>query len=95
MKTCQYQFIFNDTFHNDSCDGQFPLQKQSATTVVFEQDQPWMAPLDEFIKFLSSIYGYDISDSVTYETLEEKLKKHIPNYEDDEDIYGDVGREFE
>lgn len=90
----QYQFIYNSAFSNDSCDGQFPLQKQTATTVVFEDGQTWMAVLDEFLHFLSNVYGYDIAKEVNYRTFEDRLADHKINLEDDEDIWGDIGKEF-
>lgn len=64
--------------HVDNCgimDSEYPLHSEHTATHVFESSTTWHAVLNQFIHFLEGIYGYNISDQVHYETLEDKLAR--------------------
>jgi len=41
----------------------------------YEYGIPWDMVLNDFISFLSGIYGYDIRNKVKFETTEEKIER--------------------
>lgn len=69
----------------DDCGPNFPIAKTAQTSVQFHDEATWDVVLNEFISFLSSVYGYDISQSVHFESLEEKLAKTREKYNLDEE----------
>lgn len=69
----RYTFICEE--YDSESDLQFPVEKDIKVTLSFSDQATWDAVLDQFISFLSSVYGYDIHKSVKYATLDEKIKK--------------------
>lgn len=62
----------------DNCgimDNEYPISSKHKATHVFDSSTTWHAVLNQFIHFLEGIYGYNISDQVHYETLEDKLER--------------------
>ena len=49
----------------------------------YEFDTPWDEVLKDYIDFLSFVYGYDIRDKVSFETLEEKTERLSSMFEGD------------
>lgn len=81
----QYSFQYST---RDDCGSDFPVAKTITQNVEFHDEVLWTVVLDDFLSFLSSVYGYDIRDQVEYLSYEEKLqalsKKHNLD-QDDED----------
>ena len=48
----------------------------------YEYGTPWDEVLRDFIQYLSGIYGYDISDKVKYETLEDLVHCWAQDYDE-------------
>jgi hypothetical protein len=63
----KYIFKYDDE-GEDAVEG-FPLRKQFTHEVTIAEGETWEVPLRSFTDFLSSVYGYDISESVTVNTL--------------------------
>lgn len=70
MNQYSFQYAIRDDVGQD-----FPVAKTSAVTLEFHDSVLWTTVLDEFINFLSSVYGYDIRDQVEYLSYQEKLQK--------------------
>lgn len=68
--------------NQDDCEGEFPRAKSINTNVEFDDASAWDAVLREFLDFLSSIYGYDISKSVDVKTFEQRMAFFANNEED-------------
>jgi hypothetical protein len=66
-KMSKYIFKYDDE-GEDAVEG-FPLRKQFTHEVTIAEGETWEVPLRSFTDFLSSVYGYDISESVTVNTL--------------------------
>lgn len=59
----KYSFSYVDPYnHNNSPD--FPLSKEVFTSVLIHDDASITTPIREFVQFLSSIYGWDVSKKV-------------------------------
>lgn len=66
----QYSF----TYYGASDDGsEFPTAKRVSTSLTFHDETTWDVVHREFVDFLSSIYGYDISKSIDVETFEQRI----------------------
>jgi hypothetical protein len=63
----KYIFKYDDE-GEEAVDG-FPLRKQFTHEITIAEAEVWEVPLRSFVDFLSSIYGYDVSESVTVSTL--------------------------
>ena len=57
---------FNSMHHTD---GEWAFSK------AYDDATPWDTVLTDFLVFLSGVYGYDIRDKVSFETLEEKTER--------------------
>lgn len=93
--TMNFRFVFS-TENTDSTD-YFPIEKTLEADLVFDDAISWDKVLEQFLQFLGSCYGYDITDQVRYETLDEKvarLKEEIGDW-DDEEEESTEGREFQ
>jgi hypothetical protein len=66
----QYKFEHID-YDNDVI--KFEFSKADATT--------WDEVLEKFLKFLSAVYGYDISEQVEYTTMDDRLFATDPLYD--------------
>ena len=75
----RYNFSYYSAEDNGS---EFPISTGITRDVVFHDSSPWDVVLTEFISFLSSIYGYDISKSVDVQTLEQRMAAFRNNEED-------------
>jgi hypothetical protein len=68
-------------FEHIDCDNdviKFEFSKADATT--------WDEVLEKFLKFLSAVYGYDISDQVEFNTVHQRFNElHKFTFEEDED----------
>jgi hypothetical protein len=47
----------------------YPITRDFQHTITINSDEAWEVPLKSFVTFLSSIYGYDISESMSIDTL--------------------------
>lgn len=66
----QYSFAY----YGASDDGsEFPTSKGVTTNLTFHDATPWDVIHREFVDFLSSIYGYDISKSIDVQTFEQRM----------------------
>lgn len=93
--TMNFRFVFS-TENTDSTD-YFPIEKTLEADLVFDDAISWDKVLEQFLQFLGSCYGYDITDQVRYESLDEKvarLKEEIGDW-DDEEEESTEGREFQ
>lgn len=95
----EFQFIHRDAY--PEADGDFPNQTVNTKSVVFSDGTVWTKVLDQFLDFLSSVYGYEVKESVKYETFTEKMariKAKYPDLDDTDDDFEDPfdteGREF-
>ena len=50
---------------------------------TYDDATPWDTVLTDFLQFLSGVYGYDIRDKVSFETLEEKTERLSSMFEGD------------
>ena len=73
--TKRFVFAYEQYDSPDRECSEFPLRTASTVTHDFDVDCTWDTILTQFIHFLSSIYGYDISQSVQFETLEDKIRR--------------------
>lgn len=74
--------------HVDACgtpDSEYPISSEHTATHAFESSTTWHAVLNQFVHFLEGIYGYNISDQVHYETLEDKLERLRSRLDDEEE----------
>lgn len=93
--TMNFRFVFS-TENTDSTD-YFPIEKTLEADLVFDDAISWDKVLEQFLQFLGSCYGYDITDQVRYESLDEKiarLKEEVGDW-DDEEEESTEGREFQ
>jgi hypothetical protein len=67
------EFRFNYYTEQDDYTAEYPTRKILEQTVNFDDAATWDLPLNEFIGFLSSCYGYDISKHVKVSSFEERL----------------------
>lgn len=76
------QFQFTCVEHNETLPltEEFPQAKTSNITVQFGDSVVWTSVVDEFLNFLSSIYGYDIREQVEYLSYAEKKLKLEERY---------------
>lgn len=74
--------------HVDNCgimDSEYPLHSEHTAMHVFDSSTTWHAVLNQFVHFLEGIYGYNISDQVHYETLEDKLERLRSRFDNEEE----------
>jgi hypothetical protein len=62
----KYTFKFEE--YEDFVDG-FANNREIKYSADFDPFDTWEAPLKSFLDFLSSVYGYDISESITLHTV--------------------------
>lgn len=48
----------------------------------YEYGTSWDVVLQDFLQYLSGIYGYDISQKVSYETLEERVHNWLESHDE-------------
>jgi len=79
-KINNYEFIFRE--REEDLPG-FPVARHIRYCADINQDETWTVPLKEFVLFLSSIYGYDIREKITIESLfpDNFFKTISPNQE--------------
>ena len=74
----KYEFKITEQFTDTGYDG-IPNNRVLSFEGEFHEEDSWEVPLKSFVDFLSSFYGYDISDHIHTETLMDgKIFKHIP-----------------
>lgn len=69
------QFYFTYDSDEDDCGPEFPLKQRITSEFTVYDEATWDVVLQKFLEFLSSVWGYDISKKVNYETLSERLDK--------------------
>jgi hypothetical protein len=69
-----YSFAYY-TKDNDDLDGSFAIDDNVMRNLAYGDNVTWPVVLRDFINFLSGIYGYDIGESVEFDTIDEKLAK--------------------
>lgn len=80
--TVTYTFTHVD---NNDAGPDFPKSTQNYSTVTFDSCVTWNAVLNQFIRFLEGIYGYNISDQVSYESPDDRFKRVLGEYYEDAD----------
>lgn len=95
--TMNFRFVFSSE-NTDNTD-HFPIEKTLEADLVFDDAVTWDKVMDQFLQFLGSCYGYDITNQVRYEDFDEKiarLKEEISNWDDEEsEEESTEGREFQ
>jgi hypothetical protein len=77
MKQFQFTCVEQDTV---VLPDEFPQAKTSNITVQFNDGVVWTVVVDQFLGFLSSVYGYDIRDQVEYLSYAEKKRNLEERY---------------
>lgn len=74
-----YSFAYNN-YEDEPVDG-FPSNVMSSKSFEISEDATWIAVLQEFAAFLSSVYGYDIQGKIVVKTIGEEtvLKDYYEN----------------
>ena len=65
MAFSTYNFNYNSAF-SETTDA-FPAQTLCNKTITISEDSGWALPMREFANFLSSIYGYNITEQILIE----------------------------
>lgn len=77
----KYRFEYME-FDEEICHG-VANNRTITFEAQFDECEQWEVPLKSFVDFLSSIYGYDISDQITLETnFESHSFKSVPRDEE-------------
>lgn len=95
-----YSFAYYVKNREDVAD-KFAVEDSVMRNLTYDDAITWDAVLRDFIDFLSGIYGYDIGNSVKFETFEEKLERIWEEqddgsdwpWDDEEEITDDEGEE--
>lgn len=88
----RYEFHCADTTNLDGVAEGFPTFKKTFVEVEFDEATTWDRVMDEFVSFLSGVYGYDIHRSVKYDTIEDKITKlREKGVLGDDDPWADAG----
>lgn len=74
----QYSFAYFSASDDGS---DFPVSKGITTNLTFHDHTTWDVVHKEFVDFLSSIYGYDISKSIDIDTIEQRINAALNNEE--------------
>ena len=78
----KYEFKITEQFNDTGYDG-VPNNRVLSYEAEFHEEDSWEVPLKSFVDFLSSFYGYDISEHIHTETIfNNRIFNHIPR--DDE-----------
>jgi hypothetical protein len=84
-----YSFAYY-TKDNDGLDGEFAIDDSVMRNLTYSSDTTWDVILRDFVNFLSSIYGYDIGESVKIDSFEERLARiNSKNRADDNEGWDD------
>jgi hypothetical protein len=54
---------------------EFATLSEIVATHEFDENSTWDVVMEDFVKFLSHCWGYDIGKKVSYETFGDRLKK--------------------
>ena len=74
----KYEFKITEQFNDKGYDG-CPNNRVLTYEAEFIEEEGWEVPLKAFVDFLSSFYGYDISEHIHTETIiNNRIFKHIP-----------------
>lgn len=91
-----YAFHYRSLDNNDISDD-YAINDVANRELTYDSTITWCVVLRDFITFLSSVYGYDISKSVEYETVAQKLNRLCDKYEmsldDEEESTDEQGEE--
>jgi hypothetical protein len=94
-----YSFAYFTKGNEDVAD-EYAIEDNLMRNIKYDANITWDCVLRDFIGFLSAIYGYDISDKVKFQTLEDKLNKIREENDyssdwpfDDEEEVNDKGEE--
>lgn len=70
-------FNFTYSYHDEDRDndGEYPTSVSLEKHLTFDECATWDAVLKEFLLFLGHVYGYDITDQVSFMTLEDRLDR--------------------
>lgn len=86
----EFTFQYRDTYPDQDL---FPTETFASKSVRFD-GATWDKVLAEFIMFLSSVYGYDIKDKVSYKTVLDKIDELYEAYPNMFENESTEGREF-
>lgn len=87
-----FKLEYIQDWQNDATE--FPLSKTITTEFHMDEAAPWTDVMDQFVMFLGSCYGYDISKDIEYKTFRQKLQALKSDLDDDEEDEYTEGREF-
>ena len=74
----KYEFKITEQFNDKGYDN-VPNNRVLSYEAEFIEEESWEVPLKAFVDFLSSFYGYDISERIHTETImNNSIFKHIP-----------------
>lgn len=66
----KYTFAY---YSSEDCGPEYPNEKGVTTNISFDESTTWDVVHREFLDFLSSVYGYDISKHVDVKTFEQRI----------------------
>lgn len=64
-----HKYTFNFEEYDEIDVPGYPVTRDFEHRITLDSDSSWDVPLKSFVTFLSSIYGYDISESITIDVL--------------------------
>lgn len=73
--TKRFVFSYEKYDSPDRQMSEYPHRSMIQASHDFDADCTWDAIVEQFLNFLSGIYGYNINDQVQYETLEDKIQR--------------------
>jgi hypothetical protein len=83
--------VFRFEYTDDAAGfGEFPDYKDINVTLRYDDGTTWCAVLRDFVQFLGHCYGYDISDQVQFESLDERLDRLTRRLEEQDEEEGDT-----
>lgn len=95
--TMNFRFVYSTEYPDQS---DFPVEKTLEADMVFDDAATWDKVLDQFIQFLGNCYGYDLTNQVSYESIQDKLirlKDEHPDWDEwaEDEEESTEGREFQ
>lgn len=90
------EFEFKYWNDNPDATGEFPNETEITKRVKFDDAASWCHVLDQFVNFLGSCYGYDISEDIEYKSFSDRFADLQDAYDlDDDEEESTEGREFQ
>jgi hypothetical protein len=64
-----HRYTFNFEEYGEEDVPGYPTTREFEHSITLDSASSWDVPLKSFVTFLSSVYGYDIAESITIDTL--------------------------